>query len=696
MLSLNNRDRLGYSFINECIFLKKIGFTVCALLVVLVLQAQSQALTDSLLRELPRAKEDTNKVKLLNQVCLQLSYNEPQTATHYGQAAYTLSEKLHWKKGMAEATRYIAAMRVDAANEDSALFYLQRSYRLYEELNDTAGMIANIYNKGAFQQHTSHYSEAMESFFKGIDLAGRSGNNALLAKGNSLASTVLVQQKDFEKARLYSLKALAVFRKINHVDGVLECLEMIGYGYMMDNKLPQAKPYFIEALQLAGATHNDLARAKIYTQLVTYSEFTNEPANRLQYLQQSQAIWDKIGPSSLYSIANIANIGNLYLDLYLQPALLGKMPDSIKNNKAQFLQIAETQVQKAIQLSKKENNPDLLLQLHRLNAQVFEAGGKYKEALENFKRYEQLHDSMFSQESKNKIASIEVNKELQLKDKTIALNKARNRQVWLYVALSFSLLIILSAYFINRDRVRQLNVRNALQQREAEQTQKNLVYQNQLTQSELKAIRAQMNPHFFFNVLNSIESYIMENDAATASRLLQKFALLCRLILENSTQPLVNAEREWKALQLYVELEAERFSHQFSYVFEKHDQLRLSKILIPPMMVQPLLENAIHHGLRHAGGTGRYLKVSVSQLGETLVFVIKDNGIGLAAASKREKDFSGKEKSLGLSMINERITSINHSQGKEIASFSLSENTGAPESEVIATLVLPVFPLQDA
>jgi len=557
-------------------------------------------------------------------------------------------------------------------------------------------MIANIYNKGAFQQHTSHYSEAMESFFKGIDLAGRSGNNALLAKGNSLASTVLVQQKDFEKARLYSLKALAVFRKINHVDGVLECLEMIGYGYMMDNKLPQAKPYFIEALQLAGATHNDLARAKIYTQLVTYSEFTNEPANRLQYLQQSQAIWDKIGPSSLYSIANIANIGNLYLDLYLQPALLGKMPDSIKNNKAQFLQIAETQVQKAIQLSKKENNPDLLLQLHRLNAQVFEAGGKYKEALENFKRYEQLHDSMFSQESKNKIASIEVNKELQLKDKTIALNKARNRQVWLYVALSFSLLIILSAYFINRDRVRQLNVRNALQQREAEQTQKNLVYQNQLTQSELKAIRAQMNPHFFFNVLNSIESYIMENDAATASRLLQKFALLCRLILENSTQPLVNAEREWKALQLYVELEAERFSHQFSYVFEKHDQLRLSKILIPPMMVQPLLENAIHHGLRHAGGTGRYLKVSVSQLGETLVFVIKDNGIGLAAASKREKDFSGKEKSLGLSMINERITSINHSQGKEIASFSLSENTGAPESEVIATLVLPVFPLQDA
>jgi anti-sigma regulatory factor (Ser/Thr protein kinase) len=690
MLSLKHPDCLHKSSSMNVFFLKKTGFTICALLIVLFVQAQTQAVIDSLKGELASAKNDTNKVKLLNQICLQLSYNDPKEAIHYGQTAYALSEKLHWKRGMAEATRYIAAMMVDAANEDSTLFYLQRSYDLYKDLNDTDGMIANIYNTGAFQQHTSRYSEAMESFFKGIDLAGKSGNNALLAKGNSLAGTVLVQQKDFEKARRYSLKALDVFRKLNQVDGQLECLEMIGYGYMMENKLKEAKPWLMEALQLAEATHNDLARAKIYTQLVTYSEYANEPANRLQYLQQAQAIWDKIGPSSIYSIANIANIGSLYLDLYLQPALLAKMPDSVKSNKAHFLLIAETQVQKAIELSEKEKNPDLLSQLHRLNAQVLETEGKYKGALDNFKQYVQIHDSMFSQENKNKIAAIEVNKELQLKDKTIALNKARNRQIWLYAALSLALVIMASVYFINRYRISQLNLRNALLQREAEQTQKDLVYQNQLTQSELKAIRAQMNPHFFFNVLNSIESYIIENEARTASRLLQKFASLCRLILENSTQPLVNAEREWKALQLYAELEAERFSHQFSYTFEKHEQVWLSKILIPPMMVQPLLENAIHHGLRHAPGTGRYLKVSVRRSGETLIFVIEDNGIGLAAASKREEGLPGKEKSMGLSMIKERIHIINHSLGKEMATFSLCEKTEAGQG-VIATLVLPAF-----
>ncbi|MBS1660806.1 MAG: histidine kinase, partial [Bacteroidetes bacterium] len=336
----------------------------------------------------------------------------------------------------------------------------------------------------------------------------------------------------------------------------------------------------------------------------------------------------------------------------------------------------ESQVRKAIQLSEKEKNPDLLSQLHQLNAQVLEAEGKYKEALGSFRQYVQLHDSMFSQENKNKIAAIEVNKELQLKDKTIALHRAQSRQVWLYAALLLALVIIVSVYFINRYRMRQLAL------------------SNRAALSELKAIRAQMNPHFFFNVLNSIESYIMENDAVTASRLLQKFAGLCRLVLENSTQPLVNAEREWRALQLYAELEAERFSHQFTFSFVKEEDVRLSKMLIPQMMVQPLVENAIHHGLRHADGDGRFFRVTVRKDGETLVFVVEDNGVGLAAAMGRGvagggiASAVGKEKSLGLAMIRERIVLINDSGGKAVASFSLLDKVG--ESGVIATLVLPV------
>ena len=649
-------------------------------------QKQESEAADSMVAQLQHLKNDTGKVKLLSKICLQLSYTDPARAAGYGRMAYALSEKLRWKKGMAEATRYIAAMMVDAANEDSALYYLDRSYNLYKDLGDTEGMIANIYNRGAFLQHTSRYSEAMASFFKGIDLAEKSTNKAMMAKGYSLVATVLVQQKDFDKARQYSLKALDVFKEISQPDGELECLEMIGYGYMMDNKLKEAKPYFTEALQLSDSVHNDLVKAKIYTQLVSYSEYSRQPAERLDYLQKAQAIWNKIGPSSLYSIANIANIGSLYLDLYAQPVLLQQMPDSIKKDKPHFLEIAATQVQKAIGLSKTEKNPDLLSQLYQLNAQVLEAKHDYKGALASFKSFVNLRDSMFSQENKNKIAAIEVSKALQLKDKTIALKKAENRQLWLYAVLLLALVIMVSACFIGRYRLKQLRLKNIVQQREALQQSRELEFQNQLTLTELKAIRAQMNPHFIFNVLNSIESYILEQDARMASRLLQKFASLCRLILENSAEPVVRVDREWMALQLYTELEAVRFDRQFKYVFYKDEKVAPAT-LISPMMMQPLIENAIHHGLRNSDKKDLLLKVSVEAAGDTLKFTVEDNGAGPGKAERPHDKKAVKQQSFGIKMIKERIAILNQSDNKDVAGFSLERN----EPFTIATLILPIF-----
>lgn len=641
---------------------------------------------DSIRQLLSTAKEDTNKAKLLNKMCLRLSYTDPASATGYGYMAYALSEKQNWKKGMAEATRYIAAMMVDAANEDSALYYLDRSYNLYKDLNDMEGMIANIYNRGAFLQHTSHYSEAMTSFFEGIDLAEKSKNKVLLAKGYSLAATVLVQQKDFDKARQYSLKALSVFKELNQTDGELECLEMIGYGYMMDNKLKEAKLYFMRALSVADSVHNDLVKAKIYTQLVTYSEYSRRPADRLDYLQKAQAIWNNIGPSSLYSIANIANIGSLYLDLYTQPTLLQQMPDSVKKDKPRFLEIAATQVQKAIVLSKTEKNPDLLSQLYQLNAQILEVKQDYKGALANFKSFVNLRDSTFSQENKNKIAAIEVGKELQLKDKTIALKKAENRQLWLYAVLLLTLVVMISAYFINRYRLKQLRLKNIVQQREALQKERELLFHNQLMLSELKTVRAQMNPHFIFNVLNSIESYILEQDARMASRLLQKFASLCRLILENSAEAAVRIDREWLALQLYTELEAVRFDQQFKYVFYKDEKITPATLL-SPMMVQPLIENAIHHGLRNSEKKDLFLRVTVEMVGNTLKFTVTDNGVGPGHIVNYIEENTVKQKSFGLKMIRERIAVINRSTGKNEARFVLSRDGDVTN----AMLILPVF-----
>ena len=246
----------------------------------------------------------------------------------------------------------------------------------------------------------------------------------------------------------------------------------------------------------------------------------------------------------------------------------------------------------------------------------------------------------------------------------------------------------------------QLRLKNEIQLQQASQKQRELTMQNQLTASRLKAIRAQMNPHFFFNVLNSIESYIMESKPDIASSLLQKFAVLCRLILENSDQRLASVQREWQALRLYTELEAERFSHEFAFEFIKPVDLDLSRFVMPSMMIQPLIENAIHHGLRHCIKPGLRLLVLMEYFNTTLKITVEDNGIGLVNFKTDPVRQEGKLRSLGITMIRERIAIINEASHGDIASLEIinkgnarykTGNATENGSGVRAVLILPVF-----
>ena len=218
---------------------------------------------------------------------------------------------------------------------------------------------------------------------------------------------------------------------------------------------------------------------------------------------------------------------------------------------------------------------------------------------------------------------------------------------------------------------------------------KQFLFKQQLSESELKAIRSQMNPHFIFNVLNSIESYIMDNDKKMASRLIQKFASLSRLILENSNKSLVSADKEWKALMLYTELEAMRYNNSFSYSFIVDETLKLNKLLLPPMLIQPLIENAILHGLIVNPKPGAHLEVQLKKHEQGICITVEDNGNGLDHQPKTTTKTGVKEKSMGLASIKERIAMINAQKNNYLASFKIMP---AAEGEgTFATILLPNF-----
>jgi ligand-binding sensor domain-containing protein len=188
--------------------------------------------------------------------------------------------------------------------------------------------------------------------------------------------------------------------------------------------------------------------------------------------------------------------------------------------------------------------------------------------------------------------------------------------------------------------------------------------QRQKTEVEMQALRAQMNPHFIFNSLNSINRFILQNNKTEASEYLTKFSKLVRMILQNSQASLITLESELESLGLYLEMEALRFNHYFSYKISVQKDLDIEVLKVPPLIIQPYVENAIWHGLMHKEEKGE-LNIEISGKEGHLYFKITDNGIGRKKAAALASKSATKHKSMGLKITEQRIEMMQNANGKE-------------------------------
>ena len=217
---------------------------------------------------------------------------------------------------------------------------------------------------------------------------------------------------------------------------------------------------------------------------------------------------------------------------------------------------------------------------------------------------------------------------------------------WFIIAVSA--ILGLFVYYLFRLRIRRV--------RKEEEWKAEL--DRQLLVLESKALRAQMNPHFIFNVMNSIQDYILKNDSKSAQRYLTKFARLVRMILDNSLESEVLLVDELKANILYVELEQQRFNDKFDFRYEVDPELETRSIRIPPMLIQPFLENAIKHGIGHLQRKGiLLLKASLEH--SDVVIVIEDNGVGRKAAGEWSSQNVKDHHSYGSLITGKRVEALN-------------------------------------
>lgn len=248
----------------------------------------------------------------------------------------------------------------------------------------------------------------------------------------------------------------------------------------------------------------------------------------------------------------------------------------------------------------------------------------------------------------------------------------------------FLLLVVLILYaiiyFAVRYRISQITTREKMK---AE-------FENRLLVSELKTLRLQMNPHFIFNSLNSIQYFFSNNEPDIAVKYVSKFSKLIRMILENSRRETISLEEEITSLQLYLEIEEIRFDYNFCFEIICDQQLNTNSIEIIPMIIQPFVENAIIHGVRPKKKNGK-ITLSFLQEGDDLLVWVDDNGIGREESERRKSLNTASHQSLGLTVAYERLESLNKVYNQN-ATIEIIDKKDNQTNESLGTKVVIRFP----
>lgn len=207
-------------------------------------------------------------------------------------------------------------------------------------------------------------------------------------------------------------------------------------------------------------------------------------------------------------------------------------------------------------------------------------------------------------------------------------------------------------------------------------------------QIALQSLRREMNPHFIFNSLNSINQFIANNNELAANQYLTKFSTLMRRVMENSKDDFVLFNKEIELLQNYLDLEKSRFTDKFDFKIDIADNLYANEELyVPGMLIQPYLENAIWHGLRYKNEKG-LLQLSFMQTGNTIKVIIEDNGVGIAESKKNKTVNQQKQKGRGISNTLERIKILNELYQHNIT--CVVEDKAMPNHGVKVSITIPI------
>jgi tetratricopeptide (TPR) repeat protein len=295
------------------------------------------------------------------------------------------------------------------------------------------------------------------------------------------------------------------------------------------------------------------------------------------------------------------------------------------------------------------NNPKDQAKAFLALADIYEKNGRNNQALSAYKKYSKAVNKTEQQSEAKLIEKAELIKKqrdieelrkdvaIGQREETIAMGTVFRQQLIIYGLIALILVIAVTSYFIYRN-ARASKIANQL--------------------LALKSLRSQMNPHFIFNALNSVNQFIAQNDERTANKFLTEFSRLMRLVMENSQEDFIPLHKEKEIISLYLKLEHYRFRDKFDYEINIDENINADVMEIPPMLLQPYIENAVWHGLRYKESKG-HLALNMRKNSHGIEVEIADDGIGRKRSAALKTENQKKQVSTGLRNIEERLRIIN-------------------------------------
>jgi tetratricopeptide (TPR) repeat protein len=481
---------------------------------------------------------------------------------------------------------------------------------------------------GEAQFSLMNYQDATNYFNQSKEAAEQFKDDHLVGLALSNLGMVSFAKKETNRAIAILQLAVQILQRFNDPDGLGRAHINLGNIYLFSADYNEALKLYNQALVYFESAGNRVQIAAVYHLIGNVFEKQGKFANALTYLKRSVAIRSQFGflgsvyPTYRSMAAVYFKIGDLP-DAYRYLALYSNYSDSSKAVEV------STKIAEISELYRSEQRERLI---------------------------EMQSDSINIQRKDSELT-------------TAQLQNTRLRNIFqFYIIIGFVLLVFLGGIIVY----------SRWKQREIKQLQKE-AEMNQVL------LRSQMNPHFVFNAMSVIQSYIYENDTKNSSKFLVNFSKLMRLILENSSKEFIALTTEIDILNKYLETQQLRFGDRFHYSIDVPSFLLDNEAIIPPMITQPFIENAIEHGQLHTVENG-FIHVSFAITDNLLQIIIEDNGVGRKLSEKNKK--SKEHKSMAMKITQERINNLNakfKTQGKLlITDFDAVEQTGT-----IVTIYIP-------